>query len=83
MVPSEKPVCTICEKSEPAPDRGVYLAHGNGGAYGTAPAHSTCVQKAIDDELPVTGWNEEPGWYVRGDVPKLPVARVVRKQVKR
>lgn len=66
--------CIICEKTEPAPDRGVYLAHGNGGAYSTAPAHSSCVQAALDAEQPVGSWNEDPGWYVRGAEPGLPGA---------
>lgn len=67
---AKKP-CHICCKATPKCDRAVYLAHGNGGAYGCAPAHKACVELAIALELPVTSWNEEEGWYVRGDTPSL------------
>jgi hypothetical protein len=64
----KKHVCYICEKSSPPCDRGIYLAHGNGGAYSGAAAHSKCVKKFGDA---VEGWNEEYGWYVRGKTPTL------------
>lgn len=75
-------VCHICEKSKPPCDRGVYLAHGNGGAYSSAPAHKKCVD-AFGDA--VEGWNEDPGWYVRGAKPglkDLPKMRLKLRTVK-
>lgn len=60
--------CEVCGKSRPKCDRAVYLAHGNGGAHGVAPAHKKCVE-AFGDQ--VQGWNEDPGWYVRGKTPTL------------
>ncbi len=63
-----KRTCHICGKSAPRCDRAVYLAHGNGGAYGVAPAHKKCVEAAGEV---VQEWNEELGWYVRGRQPFL------------
>jgi hypothetical protein len=63
--------CHICEKSSPRCDRAVYLAHGNGGAYGVAPAHKKCVEATFEETGHGKSWNEELGWYVRGDQPEL------------
>lgn len=59
--------CVRCGKLAENP-REVYLAHGNGGAYGIGAACKTCLEAAAQEALDDGEFMRDKfGWYAKGE----------------